>query len=578
LLLFLLFFVDTRQVLIASNGDPSNFNNDTSIYGTQWQSFIDALNDIGSSDWTEQYRELFENNFDPKIKKTYSVSPVPDAIRDGGVAAVAKHMEELAKQGDIETKEARVILLGTKGAGKTSLARKLRNTWFPMPKKSESTPGVDTTKLSLIPGEITHLWDFGGHVVAQAAHKCFMSAECVYILVINGRTEEQQDEDNFRKWLATVKTYSNKRAKVFIVLNESDDQYQGMPENILMEEFPDLIEGFYSFNIKKDRLKLREFRKVLKEYIEDNLTRKYPANYFAIKKEIEHRFRKRIFRKYKNEILRKSVVEKIVSGFDLKDGSKGVKEYLNILGVALSYDNIPDIVLNPSWISNGIYTIINHMQNNRYIAIHKNDMTKVLKDKESWRYNASNSKYIYDLMIKYELAFEMENKRNTLIVPSVLSDKKPYGFTAPNQGEEMLVRRYGFDIALTDSIFPRYIQRNHEYLEIRDGHCIMWKGGMSLEKDHTYAIITKKTREIEITAWGENKSNFLNELHKGLEDLLEEHHSKWERDEIKLSTGYLSTDVISNLYKGGTKEYNGEPVENILCKFYLAENFIKFGL
>jgi len=562
--------------IIESNSVPSDLNNDISIYGDQWKNFLDALKDIDCAYWAKQYEKLFENHFVPNLEEIKRRLEVPNNISDKGAAAIAKHMDELAIQGDIETKEARIILLGSKGAGKTSLARKLRNTWFPMPRKSESTAGVDTFTLNLIPGETTHLWDFGGHVVAQAAHKCFMSAECVYILVINGRTEEQKDEDNLRKWLATVKTYSGKGAKVFIVINESDDHHQDMPEDDLMQEFPDIIESFHYFNIT-NKPKLREFRGILKEHIENNLTRRYPTNYFAIKKEFEDRFKKRVFRKYKNEILRESEVEKIISGFNLKDGSKGVKEYLSILGVALSYDNIPDIVLNPSWISNGIYTIINHMQNNRYIAIHKNDISRIFKDKESWRYNASNCKHIYDLMINYELAFEMKNKRNTLIVPSVLSDKKPDGFSAPNQGEETLVRRYGFDIALTDSIFPRYIQRNHEYLEIRDGDCIMWKGGMSLEKDHTYAIITKKTREIEITAWGENKSNFLSELHKGLEDLLEEHHSKWERDEIKLLTGFCSTDVIFKLHKNGMTEYDGEQVKEIVNKFYLVENLFKLG-
>ncbi|MCL2571785.1 MAG: ADP-ribosylation factor-like protein [Defluviitaleaceae bacterium] len=557
--------------------NPSQINSDVSIYGPLWKNFLDTLKANGCIYWANQYEALFNNNFITNKGEVNRRLAVPESIRKEGAAAVAKHMESLVQQGLKETKEARIILLGEKGVGKTSLARKLHNSLAFMPLMSKSTPGVDTSKLKLIPKETTHLWDFGGHVIAQAAHKCFMSAECVYILVLSGREEQQQDTDLHRKWLTTVKTYSEGKSKVFVVVNTVDNHLREMPEKKLNEEFPNLIEGFYSFNIKRDKKKLHSFKEDIRKYIEANFVRKLPAKYFDIKKELE-----RQFRKHKKETLPESEVIKIASNLGLKESPQDALKYLNTLGVALRYDNIPGIVLNPTWISNGIYTIINYMQNKKDISIHMDDIPKVFTGKEPWRYSAAKCQRLYELMIKYELAFEMKGSRpNTLIVPSVLSNNEPTNLSGPKENEEALVRRYGFDIALADSIFPRYIQRNHEQLEQQDDKYTMWFGGMSLTKNNTYATVTKETRKIEIKVWGENKSDYLEELHNKLEALLQDHRLQWDRDEIQLPTGYVSTNVILQMRDDGTNEYAGIPIEDIMKKFNITINhnksFINFN-
>ena len=180
---------------ITSNTTPPNFNNDTTVYGPYWDNFLDTLNSNGCAYWENQYEQLFANKFVPDKTELEKRMEIPEAIQLKGAAAMAKHMEYLAAQGIRETKEARVIILGSAGAGKTSLVRKLHNSYAFLPRKSQYTTGVYTSKLKLIPGEVTHLWDFGGHVVARAAHKCFVSAECVYILVVDARNEEQTKID-----------------------------------------------------------------------------------------------------------------------------------------------------------------------------------------------------------------------------------------------------------------------------------------------------------------------------------------------------------------------------------------------
>ncbi|MDR0287448.1 MAG: hypothetical protein LBI03_07085, partial [Clostridiales bacterium] len=461
------------------------------------------------------------------------------------------------------------ILIGSKGAGKTSLSRKLRNAYFPLPGKGKSTAGVDTFKLKLFPKEVTHLWDFGGHVIIQAAHKCFMSAECLYVLVMYGRTQRQEIDD-YREWLVTVQTYSGGNARVFIVLNEFDKHSFDMPEEELKKEFGELIEGFYSFNFKKDRVKLRKLKDDIRSYIEKNFSRELPIKYFSIKQEIEQQFRKN-----KRELLTKKDVENIALACGLKGDYEDALKYLNILGVALSYDDIPELVLNPSWISNGVYTIINYMQKVRNSQIYFDKIPTLFIGKNSKRYGFKNCKYLYDLMVEYKLAFPVEGDTNTLLVPAALPDTKPSGIPEPLQGEKTLRRRYCFKTALPEDIFPKYIQMNHDnikYVRRNDKtDYIVWCSGMSLVWENTNAMIYKESREVEIIVWGENKGDFLLKLNNRFHDLLSESDLKWEREEIKLPRGYYETDVIRELYqKDETIELGGEKINKAIKEYNLS--------
>jgi len=565
------------EIIDAISADKPLPHIDVSVvYGKTYRNFISDLKSCDCEYWVDWYDSLYKNGFIFDKDEVCLRLDAPSLVQEEGAAAVGKHMLALKNQGKRETKEARIILLGSKGAGKTSLARKLRNTWLPLPRKEESTAGVDTLKLDLIKNETTHLWDFGGHVIIQSAHKCFMSAECVYVLVLEGRTKEQQEIEEYRKWLTTIKSYSGGNAKVFILLNESDIHTYEMPEEQLMEEFPNLIAGFEYINLKWDKPKLRTFRETLKNHIETNLSRKLPAKYFSVKQEFENQFKK-----HKKEILNEADINEVVSKVELSEGNQGVLDYLNTLGVALSYDEFPGVVLNPSWISHGVYTIINHLQNSKKIKIHREELPALFTGKDKRRYGYDNCKLLYNLMVKYELAFEVNDEPNMLLVPAVLGILKPSEMLKPNQDEETLARRYTFDIALPDSIFPRYIQRNHIHIKQReDKRYIVGRGGLSLEKNNTRANITKESRKVEITTWGKNKDDFLEELHNMFLDLLKEHHLQWDRDEVKCSQGYKDTGILSTLYyENKLAEFEGDDLETIVNNYKLLENlYNKIGL
>jgi len=174
----------------------------TDWYGEIWDNFQIALEKEGCAYWGKLYKKIFDDGFildlDALEKRLY----IPNEIKEQGAAAVADYLEELEK-GATRLNEARIIILGEKGAGKTCIARKLVDPNAEMTTDDESTAGVDTTLWKLEEDNINvRIWDFAGHTVTHAVHQFFLSERCLYLLVYDGRTE---DRNRLIYWLDHMK-------------------------------------------------------------------------------------------------------------------------------------------------------------------------------------------------------------------------------------------------------------------------------------------------------------------------------------------------------------------------------------
>jgi GTPase SAR1 family protein len=163
------------------------------------------LNDWGCQFWNETYTKQYKNGFYQEEIDIENRLMVPEEIFVQGAMTVAEHLGELFQYGSKYLNEARIILLGEKGAGKTSFARRFVDLNAPLPAEDESTDGVDINfnqnkpvKLSEIVGDRNlndanvHIWDFAGHVITHAVHGCFLSEDCIYIVLYDGRTDRKE--------------------------------------------------------------------------------------------------------------------------------------------------------------------------------------------------------------------------------------------------------------------------------------------------------------------------------------------------------------------------------------------------
>jgi GTPase SAR1 family protein len=177
--------------------------------------------------------------------------------------------------GETETINAvRILLLGSGGAGKTTLAKRLRNQT--PDEYCPSTLGIDyfnhePLKLKGKDSAFQHikiedslklyLWDFAGQTLFYGMHRSFLHENCVYVLVIDSRHEQAPDP-----WLHHIYHLAGKdhRPPILVVVNEYENCHNPQNQDRLQRLFGKDNLQFFHFNCQKPQEKdFNQFKQAL---------------------------------------------------------------------------------------------------------------------------------------------------------------------------------------------------------------------------------------------------------------------------------------------------------------------------
>jgi GTPase SAR1 family protein len=493
-------------------------NHDIDIYGELWEHFISDLNSINCEYWAELYQKLFDNKFSYNEEELKLRLSVLDEKKARGAEDVAKYMTVLKKQGTTDVQRARLILIGSAAAGKTTLARKLKDEDAELI-GYDSTHGVDRNIELDFNGVITQIWDFGGQVIYHSSHRCFMSERCIYVLVVNARkNDDYRDITKIKYWLDTVQDYAKKETKVFIVINEEDNRKHNFDDisKSLIAEYKDLIyDKIYSFNIGSDKKALLDFKNKLSEYIESKGRQKIGASDKKALDEIKSLFEKG------TKLLEKGTAYKILDKYGIKDKERALDLFYT-LGAALSYENFDDFVIDPYWVSHGIYKVIDYMQNPEFKQPIYDHKFKEIFMNDLYDYPQDKLKYIFELMVSYKIGFRNSGLKG-LFVPCVAAFYKPVETTEPDLDNYIVRFNRDKSKEFPASFFDRFIADNAKDIKKRDGALEFWQTGMVLINKKTNALVEiLDNREVVITAWGEQKERYVDNLIERFDKLLKE--------------------------------------------------------
>ena len=184
------------------------------------QALLEAWNNAANA-W-EKYLLDFGQN--PRIGTVLPADlfDTPDA--QAILAAYRRFREEGA--GLAPSNEARMLVVGDEAAGKTSLIRYLVD-GTPRDEDERKTDSIDVSRrirtedwTPADDGVHLNIWDFGGQVVMRGAHRYFLSARCLYILVLDGRKED--DAARVEEWLRTIASLG-RDSPVIVVINKCDE-------------------------------------------------------------------------------------------------------------------------------------------------------------------------------------------------------------------------------------------------------------------------------------------------------------------------------------------------------------------
>jgi|GEM_PF-941789 len=546
--------IDLRPILLEDleiiKTKKSKFQNDTAIYGQIWSNFQKALHDLGCQYWAEWYAQIFAKGFilDDKDRAEIEMRlNVPGEIMERGAADVARYVLELKEYGATRLNEARILILGNKGAGKTSLTRRLKDPSHTMPKNDESTEGVDVLDWTIPPepnqpesGVNVHIWDFAGHVITHAAHRFFMSERCLYIMIIDGRTEGNSRTEY---WLEQIRNHGGD-SPVLVLINVRDKHHVDVPENTLRREFPSIV-GFYPVDINAGGKVLDDFRQTVITILRENPLWKntqIAAPVYKVKEALGQRF------KQGNEFLDRAEFDKIAkeSGIETEADRKQLLKDLHDLGICLCYDDadlcvFDTLVLNPSWISHGIYRLINWGSNNKKTVLSIADFHKMFTGKDAFKY-VGKAGFLFSLMKAYQLAFFKNTQ--AIFVPLLFPTDRPKDSRLPefNFGDRLRLD-YCANQALPPYTVARLAVLHSQELDEQNS----WRFGAVLHFGDTVALVEEndRARTITVLVRGSKQKEYLAHLRNTLNSIFDDY--KHNRPELKYevllpSVGFDSED------------------------------------
>jgi internalin A len=424
------------------------------------------------------------------------VNEPPPEITQLGFQAIRRYFLQLRSEGEGRLCEAKLLIVGEAGAGKTSLAKKIINSNYSLSPCEGSTEGIDVSqKVFSLEADFfrVNVWDFGGQEIYHATHQFFLTKRSVYVLVADTRKEDT----DFYYWLNVAALLSD-NSPLLILQNEKQDRKRDINEPILRSQFSNFKETL-STNLSNNR-GLEQAIESIKHYIKKlpHFGTIIPKTWVEVRKTIEHDRRNYI-----------SLEEYLIiceqHGFTQREDKLQLSQYLHDIGVFLHFqdDDLLNkiLILDPNWGTDAVYRVLDNeiVKENRG-QFTRSDITQIWSDKTY----ASMQGELLRLMCKFQLCYEISTRPGTYIAPQLLSEKQPE-YSWDNTSN--LVLRYTYEF-MPKGILTRFIVALHELIHEQ---LYVWKSGVILSKDDTKAEVIEyySKREIKLRISGTHRRDLM---------------------------------------------------------------------
>ncbi|MBC8029843.1 MAG: TIR domain-containing protein [Pyrinomonadaceae bacterium] len=371
--------------------------------------------------------------------------------------------------------EFKLILVGRGGVGKTTLVHRLVTDKY---KEFKRTPGIKITKWPVeIDGDDVraHVWDFGGQEIMHGTHRFFMTERALYLVFISGR-EGTEDRDA-EYWLSLVRSFAGD-VPVIVLLNKWDDYSFELNRELLREKYGNLT--FVETDSKTDT-GIPELRKKICQLARKlpGLKAAWPGEWRRIKDELPAKKKSWLtfedFREFCNEL-----------GITKAKDQEALAESLHDLGLMLSFrkeEALRDFgVLNPVWITKGIYEVLNSRAlkeaQGKFTAATFADVLPRTS------YPEKLHPYLLALMRKFRLCFPLDDKGEKYLVPELLTKEEP-NLETEFPPEKCLGFVYRYDAVLPEGLLPRFIVETYVHREPKRA----WRSGVVLERANCRALV-----------------------------------------------------------------------------------------
>jgi internalin A len=416
-------------------------------------------------------------NGDPTL-----LSP-PSEIVTRGTPYIMEFLKEL-KRDSVTRHEAKLLVVGEGGTGKSSLLRALHDEDFDA--HFVTTHGIELGKLSLehptsAGTEITlHTWDFGGQEIYHATHQFFLTRRSLYLVIWNSRHGQEQGKLNY--WLDTIKSLAPD-APILLVATHTDERLPDLNYQSYKEAYPQLVGSLDVSNKTGSGIeRLRDELRIQASWL-PLMGQPWPRKWVEAEQAIE--------RRPEHHVDAETYTESCDScGVDADVACGTLGNYLHDLGKILYFSDEPElsnmIVLKPNWITKAISRVL---ENETVRAAHgilsHSQLPQIWStDEMGQRYDPHLYPVFLRLMEKFDLSYQVEadipgTSSTHSLIPQLLPHQPPADLPPwpenPPEGHRQVEMVYRLNF-VPAGIMSWFIVRTHRYT--KDLH---WREGVVLE-------------------------------------------------------------------------------------------------
>lgn len=435
--------------------------------------------------------------------KYFDLRGNPDLLIPSEIAAQYNHAQAILdylRQQQAEStyplNEAKLILIGQGGVGKTSLVKRLMGKGFDEEENQTEGINIETWSLEvnrqqqgIIPITL-NIWDFGGQEIMHATHQFFLTKRSLYMLVLDARQGE--DEGRVEYWLTLISSFAPD-APVLVVINKSDQHQLDINRRGLQEKYP-AIQGFIRTSARDDS-GIAELKTAITALLAEmeHVDSSFPDSWMKVKNTLTAMQAERDYIPYATyqELCQ-------ISGVTYASSQQTLIRFLHDLGIVLNFDDdrVHDTnVLNPNWITQGIYALLNNPDLQKRHGLLPYNQLQTLLPTVAFP-TAEQRRFVREMMLKFELAFELPD-RQRMLIPDLISKEQP-AFEWDDAAALQFAYQY---TVLPHSILHRFMVRQHHRID----PVIRWHTGVMLHQDGFTALVKAdiKAATIRISIVGE---------------------------------------------------------------------------